>query len=117
MKFDEYQKFTATVAQYPRTVAELNPDTNVGLLYIALGLCGEVGELANKIKKVLRDDNGVLTDEKREFLKKESGDALWYWARLCEEIGVTCNTVAVDNVEKLTDRKERGVLKGDGDNR
>ena len=117
MEFDDYQNFTETTAQYPRTVQDLDPNANIGLFYVALGLAGEAGEIANKVKKVLRDNNGVLTPEKAAELSKELGDSCWYLAATARELGRTLNEVAHENVAKLTDRKERGVIKGDGDNR
>jgi NTP pyrophosphatase (non-canonical NTP hydrolase) len=101
--FDEYQDFTRTTAIYP---------TNSPLGYLALGLNGEAGEVADKVKKWLRDgfiDHGAIA--------KELGDTLWYLARLADEIGFSLSQVAEMNVDKLTSRQTRGVLGGSGDNR
>lgn len=106
--FDEYQRLAFTTAIYP------NKGNNI--YYPALGL-GEVGEIQGKIKKIMRDDNGVITDKKREEIKKEVGDALWYIAALATELGLSLNDIAQSNLDKLFDRKERGVIKGSGDNR
>ena len=73
--------------------------------------------MAEKIKKVIRDNGGVITEEKREELKKEIGDVLWYAAGLSAELGLSLEDVAAFNIAKLQSRKERGVIKGSGDNR
>lgn len=109
MDFKEYQERARETALYP--------DEGNNFIYPTLGLIGEAGELANKIKKIIRDDNGVLTEEKRESLKKELGDILWYVAQLATELKLSIEDVAEYNIEKLQSRKERGVLGGDGDNR
>jgi NTP pyrophosphatase (non-canonical NTP hydrolase) len=90
---------------------------DIGLFYAALGLAGEAGEIANAVKKVLRDDSGVLTEKARKNLAKELGDVLWYVSAVATELGVELNSVAHDNIKKLFDRLERGVIAGSGDNR
>jgi len=109
MTFQEYQEKSRTTALYP----------NVGknFVYPTLGLAGESGEVAEKIKKALRDEGGVVGLEKRADLEKELGDVLWYVAQLCSELGLSLTDVASKNLEKLFSRKERGVLGGSGDNR
>ena len=87
------------------------------LSYAALGLVGEAGEIANKVKKVIRDDNNVLTDEKRKSIQKEIGDVLWYISRLSAELGITLEEVMEQNIAKLSARMDKGTLQGDGDNR
>ena len=109
MHLSEYQTTSEKTAVYP--------DKGKNLYYPALGLGGEIGEILNKIKKVMRDHDGVLTDESRADLKSELGDVLWYVATLATELGLDLAEVAEDNVKKLKSRKERGVLKGSGDNR
>lgn len=109
MTLDEYQKLAGDTAIYP------NRGNN--LTYPSLGLSGEAGEIANIVKKVDRDDGGVLTEEKRQALIKELGDVLWYAAAIAEEIDTTLSEAARLNLEKLSSRKERGVLQGSGDNR
>ena len=106
---DSYSTAALSVAYYP--------DRGSNLYYPALGLGGETGEVLEKIKKLLRDKQGVVTDEFREALKKELGDVLWYMSALCEEAGIRLGDVAVGNIEKLLDRRDRGVLGGSGDNR
>ena len=87
------------------------------MTYPALGLCGEAGEVAEKVKKTIRDDGGVLSDQRREALARELGDVLWYLSQLATEADLDLETIAEDNLEKLLSRQERGVLRGSGDNR
>ena len=109
MTFSDYQAESRKTAIYP----------NAGLNYIypTLGLVNEAGEVAGKVKKISRDDDGVLTDEKRIEIKKELGDVLWYVAQVASELNLDLDQVAAANLEKLFSRKERGTLKGSGDNR
>lgn len=107
---DDYQVGTGTTAIYP------GKGTIMGLMYTALGL-GESGEVQGKVKKVLRDSDGVLTDEAHDKIVDELGDLLWYVGQMCSELNVSMGEVAWRNLEKLADRKARGALKGDGDNR
>ncbi len=109
MTFEEYQKESRKTAIYP------NKDNN--FVYPVLGLAGEVGEVAEKVKKVFRDDGGVISDERKVALKGELGDVLWYVAQLATELGLSLEDVAKGNIEKLFSRKERGTLKGSGDTR
>lgn len=108
MTFNEYQLGARGFAVYP----------NVGenLIYPVLGLVGEAGELANKVKKIQRD-SGALTDEIRSALISELGDVLWYVAAVCGELGVRMGDVAEANLSKLAGRLERGTLRGSGDRR
>jgi NTP pyrophosphatase (non-canonical NTP hydrolase) len=85
--------------------------------YPILGLVGEAGEIANKYKKVLRDDAGVLTDEKKDALVDELGDVLWYCAALARDLGVNLEDVAWKNLAKLGKRLAEGTIKGSGDKR
>jgi NTP pyrophosphatase (non-canonical NTP hydrolase) len=109
MNFKEYQKKSRKTAIYP------NADNN--FIYPTLGLVGEAGEVAEKIKKVIRDKNGVVDDEKKKEIEKELGDVLWYVSQLSSELGLSLKEVAEKNIEKLYSRMDRGKLKGDGDNR
>jgi NTP pyrophosphatase (non-canonical NTP hydrolase) len=109
MEFSNYQAAARETAQYP------NMGKNV--YYPTLGLAGETGEVAEKVKKLMRDHGGVLTPERRDALKKELGDVLWYVAALCSELELSLDEVAEHNVAKLRDRRERGKIGGDGDNR
>ena len=109
LSFDEYQEQAWKTA--------IHPNAGNNYLYPTLGLVGEAGEVANKVKKILRDDDGVLTDEKREVIRKELGDVLWYAAALATELKLKLSDVASENLARLADRQERGALHGSGDNR
>lgn len=85
--------------------------------YPALGLAGEAGEVCEHVKKTIRDDGGRLSQKRRRKLEKELGDVLWYVAALASELDLDLGEVAALNVDKLTDRKQRGVLHGEGDER
>lgn len=111
--FNDYQDETAATAIYP----DAGSGNELALAYVALGLGGEAGEVQGKIKKVIRDDGGIVSDEKREQIIDEAGDVLWYLARIATECGVSLEQMAQRNVAKLLSRKERGVLGGSGDNR
>lgn len=86
-------------------------------VYCALGLAGESGEVAEKFKKVLRDSRGVVSHEARALIAKELGDVLWYVSELASCVGLDLDDVAKQNIAKLADRKNRGVLQGSGDTR
>jgi NTP pyrophosphatase (non-canonical NTP hydrolase) len=105
----DYQRRSRATAIYPGAGAEL--------AYPALGLCGEAGEAAEKVKKAIRDDGGVLTAERREALGAELGDVLWYLAQLATEAGLDLDELAEANLAKLRSRQERGALNGSGDRR
>lgn len=107
--FDKYQKECSKTAVYPKIGKDF--------VYPVLGLQGEVGEVSEKIKKIFRDNSGRLTGEKREEIKKELGDVLWYLAQLSKELGIRFSEVAKGNLEKLASRQIRGTLHGNGDNR
>lgn len=87
------------------------------LIYRTLGLSGESGEFAEKVKKMIRDDNGQMTPPRLEAMLAELGDVLWYVATLAEVLGHKLSHVASLNINKLRDRKARGVRQGSGDNR
>jgi NTP pyrophosphatase (non-canonical NTP hydrolase) len=109
MNFSDYQTKSRTTARYP---AIGHP-----VIYPALGLVNEAGEVAGKIKKVFRDKGGEISDETRAALKAELGDVLWYVAQVATELDISLDEVAEYNIAKLYDRLERGKIKGDGDNR
>ncbi len=109
MNFEEYQKKVKETSIYP------NQGNNVA--YATLGLAGEAGEVADKVKKLIRDAGGKLTPDKREEMIKELGDVLWYLTAVSNELSVSIEEVATKNVHKLEDRKARGVISGEGDNR
>lgn len=108
-----YQILTEVTAIYP----EAGTGSAQALAYVALGLVGEAGEVANKVKKVLRDSDGEVSEEVRQALVGEVGDVLWYLARLSTELKTSLGVVGQENITKLLDRKDRGVLKGSGDTR
>ena len=88
------------------------------LEYLALGLTSEAGEVAGKVKKLIRDGEDVEGFEMKKIaISHEIGDVLWYCAMMAKEVGVPLNTIMQENLEKLHSRKERGKLSGDGDNR
>jgi NTP pyrophosphatase (non-canonical NTP hydrolase) len=109
MELKEYQEKSRVTAKYP--------DAGNNYIYPTLGLSGEAGEVAEKIKKVIRDKGGEINDETRSEIKKELGDVLWYVSQLATELGLSLDDVAESNIQKLYDRMERGVLQGNGDNR
>jgi NTP pyrophosphatase (non-canonical NTP hydrolase) len=108
VELSEYQRLSRSTAKYPRHEA---------LTYPALGLAGEAGEFADHAKKVIRDDGGEVTPQRREAMAKELGDVLWYVAQLASELGLELEQVAQENLDKLRSRMDRGVLSGSGDDR
>lgn len=110
MNFDEYQQAAL------KTLLKTDDDFK-DLLHGVLGLNGEAGEVAEKLKKIIRDKNSVVSDEDKQELKKELGDVLWYVAVVAELLGLSFNDVAQANIQKLADRQKRGQLQGSGDNR
>ena len=84
-------------------------------MYPTLGLAGEAGEVAEKVKKIIRDNKNIV--DEREDIAKELGDVLWYVAAVARDIGFKLEAIAEMNIEKLESRKERGVIQGNGDNR
>lgn len=124
---DFYQEVASGSAVYPGQGSPL------GLMYCALKLNGEAGELAEHVGKAMRDDGfGItvteldgtplekityMTPERRALIIKEVGDNLWYLSAICRELGIKLSEAAVGNLEKLSDRQKRGVLRGSGDER
>lgn len=127
-----YQRLATRTAIYP------GQGTPIGLAYCALKLNGEAGELAEHVGKAMRDDdflpvsqcsredppfwlvanlNGVLTPERKALLIKEVGDVLWYASAICNELGISLEDAATQNLVKLWDRSKRNTLQGSGDNR
>ena len=109
LSFDEYQAKARETAIYP--------DKDDNFVYPTLGLSGEAGEVAEKMKKVIRDKGGVVDDETRQELSKELGDVLWYVANLATELGLDLGEIAQENLDKLSSRQQRNRLRGSGDNR
>ncbi len=108
MNFRDYQAAAKTTALYG--------DKN-RITYPALGLTSEAGEVAGKVKKVLRDREGDFSEEQIAAIGDELGDVLWYVAVLAADLGLSMQAIAESNVDKLRSRMERGVIKGDGDRR
>ncbi len=113
MDFKEYQEAVTSTALYP----EVGTGSIGAITYCTLGLAGEAGEIAEKVKKLIRDSGGIPTPEFRAAILKEIGDPLWYIAALSKELGFTLEEVAQANKEKLFGRRERGTLQGSGDDR
>lgn len=113
MKFDEYQ----TMAKKYDFYKETKDLSAVGFYEKVLGLTGEAGETADKVKKILRDKDGVVSKEDRELLVKELGDVLWYLAAISRYLGVPLSEVAKGNLDKLESRYQRNKLHGEGDKR
>ena len=109
MDFNTYQKKARITAQYP------NLGSN--FIYPTLGLVGEAGEVAEKVKKVIRDKKGVFDDESKKGLKKELGDVLWYVSNICTEFNFKLEDVALQNLDKLKQRAAKGKISGSGDDR
>lgn len=109
MDLQTYQARAALTAFYP--------DAGANPIYPTLGLCGEAGEVADKVKKVLRDHGGAFTDQLRADLALELGDVLWYLARLASELNLDLAAIAEGNLAKLASRAARNVIAGSGDQR
>ena len=108
MNLNEYQNKARETAIYP---------AEHGLIYTSLGLVSESGEIAGKLKKIIRDHNGQIAPEDREALAHEVGDAMWYIALHAHELGYTLQEIGDMNLQKLESRQSRGVLGGSGDER
>ena len=106
--FNSYQRSASGTAIYPEQHR---------ITYPALGMAGEAGEVANKVKKLIRDGPDNRPDTWREDIASEIGDVLWYCAMLADYLDVNLGKIMEDNINKLHSRKERGVLGGSGDNR
>ena len=124
-RYDEVDELLLNAFNNPLTINEYQNKAiataiygeGSSIIYPTLGLTGEAGEVADKVKKVLRDSNGEFTDEKKLEIAKETGDALWYIAALSRDLGYTLEEIAQMNLDKLASRKERNMISGSGDNR
>ena len=120
--FNEYQKEAVALKISLDKFQKIFPEADekiinlMAVVYDGLGL-GEAGEVQGKIKKIIRDNGGIITPEATEEIKAELGDTLWYITSMCENLGITLADVANANIEKLHDRQKRGVLGGSGDKR
>ncbi|MDE6367155.1 MAG: nucleoside triphosphate pyrophosphohydrolase family protein [Muribaculaceae bacterium] len=108
MTLDEYQSAALKTAIYP---------SEMSIVYPTLGLTGEAGEVADKVKKTIRDNGGRFSDERRRQIALELGDVMWYAATLARDLGYSLDDIAAMNIDKIASRVERGVLHGAGDNR
>ena len=105
---DMYQKVAITTAIYPREQA---------IIYPTLGLTGEAGEVANKVKKIIRDGSNSKDEKLVSEIKAEIGDCLWYIAVLADDFNIKLSDIASANLEKLAIRKKNNTIHGSGDNR
>ena len=105
---DMYQKVAKTTAIYPREQA---------IIYPTLGLTGEAGEVANKVKKIIRDDGNKINESLVQEISAEIGDCLWYISVLADDIGCKLSDIANTNLIKLENRKKKGTIHGSGDKR
>ena len=109
MELNDYQRESRKTALYP--------EVGSNVIYPTLGLVGEAGEVADKVKKILRDKKGVFDKNSKDAIKFELGDVLWYISQLSSELGYELEEVANANLQKLNSRKSRGKIQGSGDNR
>ena len=105
---DMYQQVAKTTAIYPREQA---------IIYPTLGLTGEAGEVANKVKKIIRDDGNKINKGLVQEISAEIGDCLWYISVLADDIGCKLSDIANANLIKLANRKKKGTIHGSGDTR
>ena len=105
---DMYQKVALTTAIYPREQA---------IIYPTLGLTGEAGEVANKVKKIIRDGSDSKDEKLVSEIKAEIGDCLWYIAVLANDFDIKLSDIASTNLEKLANRKANNTIHGSGDTR
>lgn len=105
--FDDYQEDAAD------TVVYAGRGSVDGLIYASLGLTGEAGEIANQVKKIKRDDQGLLSEDRRQKVSDELGDVLWYVSALADELDIDLASIARRNVAKLSARKAKSTLHGD----
>ncbi len=120
--FKEYQAIAVGMRISLNKLLEKHPDLPeeivelLAVSYDGLGL-GEAGEVQGKIKKIIRDNGGEITEESKKEIIKELGDTLWYIASMCQTLGISLEEVASYNIEKLKSRHARGTVHGSGDNR
>lgn len=110
MKINEYQQEAEKTAIFPD---ELPDFIEVGQVYTVLGQSGESGEVEEKLKKAIRENDESYIED----MRAEIGDTLWYLSQVCEEFDWELEEIAQDNLDKLSDRRKRGKLTGEGDNR
>lgn len=108
MEFNHYQEEARKTAIFP---------TDNSIQYLALALCGESGEIAEHIKKILRDQQGIFTDFNKTAIALELGDCLWYIANFAQVLGYSLEDIAKLNLEKIQRRQKNGTIHGSGDDR
>ncbi len=108
MELNEYQRETRRTAVYPQELK---------IIYPTIGLAGETGEVAEKVKKVIRDHRGEFSETQKAEIAKELGDVLWYVASIAADMGYTMDDIARLNIKKIRTRAERNLIHGEGDNR
>lgn len=108
LSLNDYQRKALETAIFPT-------DEKIG--YLVIALCGEAGEVADKVKKVFRDKDGIFSEADNKAVALELGDLLWYAANLAHVIGYNLSDIAQLNIDKINSRMERGTLHGEGDNR
>lgn len=108
MTLNQYQEEALKTAIYPE---------DKKIIYPTLGLTGEAGEVAEKVKKVIRDNNQEFTDEKKRQIALEISDVLWYCATLSHDLGYTLEEIGQMNIDKLASRQQRDKIGGSGDER
>jgi NTP pyrophosphatase (non-canonical NTP hydrolase) len=113
MKFDDYQKRAIATDIY----GGKGDIMSIAFVNKILGLVGESGEVAEKVKKLQRNQSGKISDDDKAELLKELGDVLWYLSAITHYLDESLGKVAESNLDKLADRKRRGVIKSQGDNR
>lgn len=114
MDFNDYQRNALRTDLFG---GKPQPVLSAAFLEKLLGLVGETGEVAEKIKKIIRDKDGEFDADDRQDMVKELGDILWYLAAVSSYLGIDLQDIADLNIKKLADRQQRGVLGGSGDNR
>ena len=118
MNINEYQLAAHGFADYTLPfVTEGEKPTRIDYVYPVMGLAEEAGEVSGKFAKAVRDCKGVISEERKTEIVKELGDVCWFVAEICTLLNVSMEEVMQKNIDKLTSRKERGVIKGEGDNR
>ncbi|MCI6619349.1 MAG: nucleoside triphosphate pyrophosphohydrolase family protein [Prevotella sp.] len=108
MELNEYQREARRTAAYPQEMK---------IIYPTIGLAGETGEVAEKVKKVIRDHEGEFSEAQKAEIAKELGDVLWYVASIAADMGYPMDDIARLNIEKIRSRAERSKIHGEGDNR
>jgi NTP pyrophosphatase (non-canonical NTP hydrolase) len=113
MNLNDYGKQALTTLASDHEYGDITPE----LMAQILGLSDESGEVLGKFKKLIRDKNGVMSDDDKKEIAKELGDVLWYIVTISHLLGYTLEEVAQMNIDKLASRKQRGKISGSGDNR